>query len=333
MKDEYLTRRNSTLARIAGLSAPGAGASMSDTTNSKPSWNVTLVTLPPCVTGTASTPPSQQTPLPPRTPRSPPVSPFFRDPAGSPTPPPLRTILANLPATHTRFFNMLDAELEKVESFYAEREKDINERAKQIREQVNELGIHRELFHQSSDSKTQGWTKSARFAVPSAFSSLMQWFDQHAIPKDSDQAGGGGILASESGRNGHRGIVDTCNLRTHATEHPRQSGDNSVPSGKEVMTKSDDENDPDSSSKSNAAPSPNALDDSGSPSKRSNSLMRLTFGGPRHPVNHNGYRYTKRRLRKAVVEHYQYGRIFVRKLAIAATVLTRMREFDGLLDR
>ncbi|KAG6379986.1 hypothetical protein JVT61DRAFT_10560 [Boletus reticuloceps] len=238
--------------------------------------------------------------------------------AGSPTPPPLRTILANLPATHTRFFNMLDAELEKVESFYAEREKEINERAKQIREQVNELGIHREMFHVELDQERAFCCPICILIIDAVVRSA----------RDTQR-----FISSWRGRHmhlflvlkilGHRGIVDTCNLRTHATEHPRQSGDNSVPSGKEVMTKSDDENDPDSSSKSNAAPSPNALDDSGSPSKRSNSLMRLTFGGPRHPVNHNGYRHAKRRLRKAVVEYYQYGRIFVRKLAIAAAVLTR----------
>ncbi|KAF8549651.1 hypothetical protein OG21DRAFT_1554406 [Imleria badia] len=73
------------------------------------------------------------------------------------------------------------------------------------------------------------------------------------------------------------------------------------------MRKSEDKQDPDSSSKSNTACSPTALDDStGSPSKRSNSLMgRLSLGGPRHPLDAHGYRHAKKRLRKAAVEHYR----------------------------
>ena len=42
---------------------------------------------------------------------------------------------------------MLDAELDKVETFYAEREKEMSERTKRIREQLNELGVHRQMFH------------------------------------------------------------------------------------------------------------------------------------------------------------------------------------------
>lgn len=60
---------------------------------------------------------------------------------------PLHTILFDLPATHTRFFDMLEGELEKVETFYAEREKEMQELAKRLREQLNELGVHRQMFY------------------------------------------------------------------------------------------------------------------------------------------------------------------------------------------
>lgn len=42
---------------------------------------------------------------------------------------------------------MLDAELDKVETFYAEREKEMHERDKQLKQQLNELGVHRKIFY------------------------------------------------------------------------------------------------------------------------------------------------------------------------------------------
>ena len=45
------------------------------------------------------------------------------------------------------FFKLLDAELEKVESFYLDREKEMQERTVLLREQLNELNDHRKLFY------------------------------------------------------------------------------------------------------------------------------------------------------------------------------------------
>ena len=42
---------------------------------------------------------------------------------------------------------MLDAELGKVATFYAEREKDMQERAKLLKKQLNELEVHRRIFY------------------------------------------------------------------------------------------------------------------------------------------------------------------------------------------
>lgn len=56
-------------------------------------------------------------------------------------------MLSNLPATHAKFFDMLDAELDKVETFYTEREEEMHGRVKLLRKQLNELGKHRQLFY------------------------------------------------------------------------------------------------------------------------------------------------------------------------------------------
>lgn len=50
------------------------------------------------------------------------------------------------------FFNKLNAELSKVESFFIEREAEARERSTQLRGQLEELKDHRRLFHVSSSS-------------------------------------------------------------------------------------------------------------------------------------------------------------------------------------
>ena len=72
---------------------------------------------------------------------------FNLGPTEFPVPLPFQTILSNLPAIHAKLFDMLDAELDKVETFYAEREKEMHERDKQLKQQLNELGVHRKIFY------------------------------------------------------------------------------------------------------------------------------------------------------------------------------------------
>lgn len=54
-----------------------------------------------------------------------------------------------MPAIHVKFFDMLDAELTKVEAFYLEREKGMHEHAKLLKKQLHELEAHREMFYVS----------------------------------------------------------------------------------------------------------------------------------------------------------------------------------------
>ena len=59
---------------------------------------------------------------------------------------------------------MLDAELGKVATFYAEREKEMDERTKLLKRQLNELGVHRQMFYVGG--LYCGWTGIALNSEP-----------------------------------------------------------------------------------------------------------------------------------------------------------------------
>ena len=52
-----------------------------------------------------------------------------------------------------RFFSTLDNELEKVESFYHDRETDALRRSKELKQQLDELAEHRRIFHEAEEER------------------------------------------------------------------------------------------------------------------------------------------------------------------------------------
>ncbi|KAG1862041.1 EXS family protein/ERD1/XPR1/SYG1 family protein [Suillus subalutaceus] len=164
----------------------------------RPSLRISMHSFPPPphLTGSSSQAPSQETPLPPKTAHLPPIFPFFRD-AGSPAPAALHTILPLLPPLHANFFELLDSELEKVDSFYAEREKEMRDRGKLLKEQLNELGLHRKKYYESNpDTTTPSWAARARLYLAAALLALTQC---HTDKSDDPPE----LVASESYRGGH----------------------------------------------------------------------------------------------------------------------------------
>ena len=61
------------------------------------------------------------------------------------SPAPLHVLLTRLSPEEAAFFSKLDGELDKVEAFYLAREKEMQARAKVLREQLEELKGHRLL--------------------------------------------------------------------------------------------------------------------------------------------------------------------------------------------
>ncbi|KAF8966562.1 SPX domain-containing protein [Flammula alnicola] len=69
---------------------------------------------------------------------------------------PLHELLTQLSPYEVSFFILLDAQLDKVESFYLAREKEMLARGHTLRIQLNELNDHRKLFHESHTKEP--WT-------------------------------------------------------------------------------------------------------------------------------------------------------------------------------
>lgn len=142
----------------------------------RPSLRISMHSFlpPPNLAGSSSQAPSHVTPLPPKTAHLPPIFPFFRD-AGSPAPTALHTLLPLLPPLHANFFELLDSELEKVDSFYAEREKEMRDRGKLLKEQLNELGLHRKKYYESNaDATAPSWATRARSCLTATWLAITQ---------------------------------------------------------------------------------------------------------------------------------------------------------------
>jgi hypothetical protein len=62
---------------------------------------------------------------------------------------PWHIILSTLPPVHIAFFTCLDKQLEKIDGFYSEREKEAQIRSKALELQLRELKDHRKIFYVS----------------------------------------------------------------------------------------------------------------------------------------------------------------------------------------
>ncbi|KAG6821904.1 hypothetical protein H0H87_004909, partial [Tephrocybe sp. NHM501043] len=58
---------------------------------------------------------------------------------------PLNELLTHLDSKEQAFFTALDVQLEKIDKFYADREKEMMARTKLLHEQLDELADHKKL--------------------------------------------------------------------------------------------------------------------------------------------------------------------------------------------
>lgn len=242
----------------------------------RPSLRISVHSFPPPphLTGSSSQAPSQATPLPPKTAYLPPIFPFFRD-SGSPAPAALHTLLPLLPPLHAHFFELLDSELEKVDSFYAEREKEMRDRGKRLKEQLNELGLHRKKYYESKANDTApGWAARARLGLAAVLLALTQ---RRTDKNDSQPR----LVAPESCRGGHSIITgdgETSERKTISLYPASTTGDSTQVASLRIIR---------------SAPPTKA---NGNIPVRNNSMP---FTNPQE------YQNARKRLKKAVVEYYR----------------------------
>ncbi|KAG1816904.1 EXS family-domain-containing protein [Suillus variegatus] len=233
---------------------------------------------------------SQATPLPPKSAHSPPVFPFFRD-AGSPAPPALHTLLPLLPPLHANFFELLDSELEKVDSFYSKREKEMRDRGKQLKEQLNELGHHRKKYYECNANATApSWASRAHLRLKAALHALNQ---RHTDKHDNQP----GLVASESGRGVERGNSGPLISVPAETGRSITTGDEGTSERKTMSP----------------IPASSAGDSTQVTSLKSNRSTPSTKANGNIPLTKNtmsftslqDYQSAKKDLKKAVVEYYR----------------------------
>ncbi|KAK0474204.1 EXS family-domain-containing protein [Armillaria novae-zelandiae] len=72
-------------------------------------------------------------------------------------PPTLQELRGQLSPEELSFLDALDRELEKIETFYLDREKEMQTRTTALEEQLHELTYHRKLFHETHPSTPKPW--------------------------------------------------------------------------------------------------------------------------------------------------------------------------------
>ncbi|KAJ7269844.1 EXS family protein/ERD1/XPR1/SYG1 family protein [Mycena rebaudengoi] len=135
---------------------------------------------------------------------------------------PLKDLMPLLTPIESAFFTTLDAELEKVESFYVAREKDTQNHTRLLGQQLNELYEHRKLFLATHPSTT--WPSAINPAAIFKFNAKIH--EEEDTSKTAVRAAKGKLKSTaKTGKNlTPSGSQDTTHNRNTSTETDHGSG-------------------------------------------------------------------------------------------------------------
>ncbi|PPR01240.1 hypothetical protein CVT24_006004 [Panaeolus cyanescens] len=228
---------------------------------------------------------------------------------------PLHELLNHLSPHEVSFFTMLDAQLDKVESFFLAREKEMSARGQLLQIQLKELDEHRKLFLETNANPAGNFvmklrsllglyptklirteTYDSQFLTASNFkptnSSIRRPVEAHVVHNaraDSD-AVRRGIEGSSSALNSALAPINT-NASDLITSKPRNSGNSTEPDVEDGRWPSCDTGE--ALAESTVIPQSSASDNGKS------QIPTLLSADP------DSYLYAKRKLKRAVLEHYR----------------------------
>jgi hypothetical protein len=187
---------------------------------------------------------------------------------------PLNQLYPQLDRKELAFFDVLNAELDKVETFYLKQEQSMRKRAFQLQQQLTELTNHKRAFHQAFDSSAgTGWSTafsdSVKIKVP-----RLTIYKRHDNISDAPMLKG--ELASSPPRPSAKGKAPDFKS---VPEHEVASHDQNEDDGRRVAFDSRRE----------------TLDD-----QEGEDAFRY-----KHAFDPEDYVRAKKRLRKATLEHYR----------------------------
>ncbi|KAI5834222.1 hypothetical protein K523DRAFT_231066, partial [Schizophyllum commune Tattone D] len=182
-------------------------------------------------------------------------------------------LLPLLSPIELNFFKLLDAELEKVESFYLDREKEMQERTVLLREQLNELNDHRKLFYAVHSRDGRAWGVPFPIPIKPDIKLRLRAPKPKAKLPAVDGAPIEKTLTKTTTKSGG-GLFDTNRDRYHQGETPDSEED---------------------------------IEDRLPPSPPATPVERSSTPQPRRRVmlDPDEYQHAKKRLKKAVLEHYR----------------------------
>lgn len=216
-------------------------------------------------------------------------------------------LYATLNPDERAFFDHLDKQLDKVETFYSAREQEATRRFSQLKDQLNALAEHRRIFHEQFPGGQHEWESKVGRVTKNAHVPILAKAVQHLHGRnpfhnhtDDENAGGSGANSANGG-NGANGT----RRRSPAGMPGASNGNTPSNGGTAYSTAVSSVRQPEGGSNgSNGSGSEGSSGDNDLSGTTAAGSTRVLLGKPKQ-FDPERYQKYKKELRTAVVEYYR----------------------------